>query len=174
MDAAGDPHLLWKVDANAIGGASILRSQPLSADGVALQGEPAELLRYEGGWEWPLIEQPEIVEHDGTIHLFYAAGWYNTVNYQVGHAVCESVQGPCERTSSDGGWITSTDGIEGPGALSLEPFEDGYVGVYHAWTNGVRPAEGEFRSLVVDRFVISEDGPAPASAGPPALESATI
>ncbi len=169
VDSSGDAHLLWKVDANAIGAASILRSQRLSADGLELRGEAAELLRYEGGWEWPLIEQPEIVEEDGKVHLFYAAGWYDTAGYQVGHALCTSVRGPCERTGDDGGWITTSEGIEGPGALSLEPFEDGYVGVYHAWTNSIR--SGEFRSLVVDRFVITRDGPQarePDELSPPA------
>lgn len=162
IDRADGPHLLWKVDANAIGGQSRLMAQPLSDDGQALVREPAELLRYEGGWEWPLIEQPEVIEHDGQLHLFYAAGWYNTANYQVGHAVCRDLHSRCERSSSTSGWLTTSGTVEGPGALSLEAHGDVYAAVYHAWVDGDAGAATEFRSMVVDRFTIVDGLPVSA------------
>ena len=149
LGADSTPHLLWKVDANAIGEASTLRSQRLDPTGVSLRGMPSDLLVYGGGWEDPLIEQPEVIELDGVIHLFYAAGWFNTAGYQVGHAVCATLTDPCTRTTTDGGWLSSTDGVEGPGALSVVTVDGGLVGVYHAWTDGVRP-DDDFRSLVVE------------------------
>lgn len=158
IDVAGDPHLLWKVDANAIGGQSILRSQPLRADGLDLIDAPSDLLSYAGGWEYPLIEQPEIVEVDGEIHLLYAGGWWASDGYQVGHARCESLVGPCER-SSGGGWISTTDGVEGPGSLSVAATPDGWVGVYHAWIDGIDRANGEIRSLIVEPLSFAAEIP---------------
>jgi glycosyl hydrolase family 43 len=160
IDSDGDPTLLWKVDANAIGRASVLRSQPLSADGTELLSTPTDLLSYEPGWEYPLIEQPELVELDGVLHLFYAAGWWNQDTYQVGHAICETAAGPCTRTTTDGGWITSAGGVDGPGALSVAMTAEGPVGVYHAWLDGMTRADGDFRSLVVEPFALGQDGPA--------------
>ncbi len=160
VDSEGGPHLLWKVDANAIGRRSVLRSQPLSSDGTELIGAPSDLLTYESGWEYPLIEQPELIETDGVLHLFYAGGWWNQNTYQVGHAICETVSGPCVRTTTDEGWISSSAGVEGPGALSVVSTPDGMVGVYHAWIDGVAPEDDEFRSLIVEPFTLNESGPA--------------
>jgi|GEM_PF-2331600 len=32
-----------------------------------------------------------MLAYGGLIHLFYSAGWYNTADYQVGHAICGSL-----------------------------------------------------------------------------------
>ena len=58
VDTAGSPYLLWKADGNAVGIASRLYSQRLRPDGLALEGEPVELLRSDAAWEQPLIENP--------------------------------------------------------------------------------------------------------------------
>lgn len=158
VDENDDPWLLWKVDANAIGRRSELRSQPLSADGTTLLGEPSTLLTIELAWEDPLIEQPELVQIDGVLHLFYAANWYNQPAYQVGHATCESVAGPCTRTTWDRGWLTTRDRVKGPGAVSVEVVDGQVISVYHGWIDGVA-TEGEFRSLIVEPITFAADRP---------------
>ncbi|KAJ8351111.1 hypothetical protein AAFF_G00150180 [Aldrovandia affinis] len=65
VDESGAPHLLWKVDANAIGRPAFFGHAALSADGTA-GGVPSDLLAYEGGWEYPLMaSSPELVESHG-------------------------------------------------------------------------------------------------------------
>ena len=39
---------------------------------------------------------------DGEYHLFYSANRWDTEAYAVGHAVCESVAGPCVKDPSRG------------------------------------------------------------------------
>ncbi|GEM_PF-2543539 len=69
--------------------------------------------------------------------------------------------------------MVSSVGIEGPGALSIEPFEDGFVGAYHGWTNGVGSDNTQFRSLIVG--ALSLDGGRPAIAvGLPPVESRRV
>lgn len=152
----GERFLLWKVDANAIGADSVLRSQQLDDAGVALVGEPADLLVHGAPGEWPLIEQPEMIEVDGVHHLLYAAGWWESSGYQVRHAVCEGPSGPCERVGTEP-WIATELGFEGPGALSLEPHDDGFVGVYHVWLAGID--DGSFRSMIVARIEFIDGRP---------------
>ncbi len=154
IDRNGTPHLLWKVDANAIGRGSELRSQRLSSDGEELLGDWTRLLTYEPGWEEPLIEQPEMIEVDGLVHLFYSAGCWDSAGYQTGHALCEGVGGPCVKTTTEGGWLTSTAGVEGPGSLSLAQYDGMVVGAYHGWIDGVAPENGEFRSLVIEPVML--------------------
>jgi beta-xylosidase len=60
VDADGAAYLLWRSDDNAIDRPASLWGAPLRPDGLALAGEPAEVLRHDAAWEKPLIEAPSL------------------------------------------------------------------------------------------------------------------
>jgi beta-xylosidase len=158
VDASGDAYLLWKADGNAVGIASRLYSQRLRADGVALEGEPVELLRSSAGWERPLIENPAMTLLDGYYVLLYSGGWWESDGYATGYATCAGPAGPCTKVTVDGPIHRGARGEAGPGgaAVFAGPGADRWV-VYHAWTDGeVGYGGGGARSL---RFAPLRWGP---------------
>jgi beta-xylosidase len=163
-DVDGQLYLYWKNDGNCCGLPVGLWVQPLSDDGLRLTGEPTELIQRDQIWEIPLIENPAMVEHEGSYYLFYSGNWWASHQYAVGYAVCESATGPCEKPL-DGPIFEFNQGVFGPGGQALFEDEDGdLVMAYHGWTppNVGYPA-GQ-RSLFIDpvRF---ENG-APVMTGP--------
>jgi hypothetical protein len=137
VDADGTPYLLWKADGNAVGIASRLYSQRLRPDGLALEGEPVELVRSGSAWEQPLIENPAMVLLDGTYVLLYSGGWWESDGYATGYATCAGPAGPCAKATVDAPIHRSGGGDAGPGgaATFAGPAGDEWV-VYHAWTPG--------------------------------------
>lgn len=132
-DADGSLYLLWKNDGNCCGLPVYLYSQPLSADGRILTGEPQRLIAYDQAWEDPLIENPSMALHEGSYHLIYSANWYEGPNYAVGHALCESALGPCIKPL-DRPVLVSAGKSLGPGGASFFRAHDGSQWIaYHAW-----------------------------------------
>ena len=128
--------LLWKSDGNCYGLPTIIYAQPLTADGTGLAGDPVELIRNDLSWERDVVEGPSMIEVDGVWHLFYSANRWDTADYAVGHAVCETVTGPCVKDPEP--WLVSTDGTAGPGGLEVIELADrpNDLVVYHGWTGG--------------------------------------
>ena len=128
--------LLWKSDGNCCGLPTIIYAQPLTADGTGLAGDPVELIRNDLSWERDVVEGPSMIEVDGIWHLFYSANRWDTADYAVGHAVCETVTGPCVKDPEP--WLASTDGTAGPGGLEVIELADrpNDLVVYHGWTGG--------------------------------------
>ncbi|MFQ5557438.1 MAG: family 43 glycosylhydrolase, partial [Acidimicrobiales bacterium] len=117
VDLDGAPWLLWKSDGNCCGLATRINVQRLTADGTGLIGEPVQLIRDDLAWEDGVVEGPTMVAGGGGYHLFYSAGRWDTEDYSIGHAVCESVTGPCEK---DGGpWLASYGRATGPGGQEV-------------------------------------------------------
>lgn len=165
VDADGRAWLLWKSEGTLLGEPTRIWVQPLSADGQQLMGTPTQLLQRELDWEFPIIEGPSMVLVDGRHHLFYSGNRWETADYAVGHAVCESVTGPCRRTSSRP-ILTSRPGETGPGGQELVVAPSGeLVLVHHAWEPGATgyPSGGVRRlhitSLRFDGDAVTVGGP---------------
>ncbi len=128
-------YLLWKSDDNAFNRPSGLFGQRLREDGLALVGEPAELLGHDRGWEAPLVEAPSIVKAGGAYYLFYSANWWESPNYAVGYATASSPLGPYRKRTRRGPWFVSGAAAAGPGGQEFFTDTGGQLWMaYHAWT----------------------------------------
>jgi Glycosyl hydrolases family 43 len=133
-DADGTVSLLWKNDGNCCGGRTALWSQPLAPDGLALAGDPVEILAKDRPWEEPLVENPAMVLVDGRYHLLYSCGWWESQTYAVGHAVCDSPRGPCAKVG-DAPILASGAEVWGPGGQAVFFDREGAPRLaYHGWT----------------------------------------
>ena len=156
-DSQGDLYLYWKNDGNCCGHEVWLWGQRLSDDGLSLEGEPVTMLQRDQPWERPLIENPAMVEHEGTYFLFYSANRWEGPYYAVGYGVCESAVGPCEKPLDEPVFMAGS-GVTGPGGQAFFHDPEGNLWMaYHAWT-GIRVGypRGE-RSLRIEP-VYFEDG----------------
>ncbi|MEM9468491.1 MAG: glycoside hydrolase family 43 protein [Actinomycetota bacterium] len=134
IEVDGELWLLWKSDGNCCGIATRIYAQPLSEDGTELAGDAVELIRNDLSWERDVVEGPSMIEVDGEFHLFYSANRWDTEAYAVGHAVCETVTGPCVKDPEP--WLADTEATSGPGGLEVMEVEGRPVDfvVYHGWT----------------------------------------
>lgn len=165
-DDDGQRYLYWKNDGNCCAKPVGLWVQPLSGDGLSLEGKPTELLRRDQPWEIPLIENPAMVLHGGTYYLFYSGNWWESHEYAVGYAVCESAAGPCHKPLSEP-IFSFTPEVMGPGGQAFFTDAAGTVWMaYHAWTGPDVGYPSGVRSLRIEpvRF---EDG-RPVISGPTA------
>jgi beta-xylosidase len=129
----GTLYLLWKSDGNCCGIPVYLYSQQLAEDGRSLLGEPHRLITMDQGWEAPLVENPTMTFHDGRYYLLYSANWYESANYAVGYATCETPTGPCEKPLEEP-ILTSAGRHVGPGGAAFFTDEDANLWIaYHAW-----------------------------------------
>ncbi|MDQ2725288.1 MAG: glycoside hydrolase family 43 protein [Actinomycetota bacterium] len=118
-DGSGGHVLLWKNDGNSHGQADALWSQPLSANGLSLRGEPHRLLGADEAWQQNVIEGPAMVpDSQGGFWLFYSGGNWHSDTYQTGLAWCRTVTGPCQETA-DRPWLATTATMLSPGGLEV-------------------------------------------------------
>jgi beta-xylosidase len=137
VDADGQAYLLWKADANAVHQPSSLWGQALSPDGLALPGEPAELLSFDAPWERPLIEAPSLVRAGDRYLLFYSGGWWSSAGYAVGYATAEHPLGPWHKATDGQPWFASDSGVAGPGGQEFfTDVGDDLWMAYHGWAPG--------------------------------------
>lgn len=135
VDTDGSAYLLWKSDDNALDRPSSLWAQRVSTDGLALTGDPVELLRHDQRWERPLIEAPAMVRHGDAYYLFYSANWWESAGYCVGYAVGPGPTGPFTKATRRVPWMASGDGCAGPGGQEFFTDQAGALRMaYHAWT----------------------------------------
>lgn len=133
VDQDGALYLLWKNDGNCCGLPVWIYAQRLSDDGRALVGEPQRLITRDQDWETPLIENPSMHYHDSAYYLLYSANRWDSGDYAVGYARCESPLGPCVKPQN-GPIMASVGRTVGPGGASFFTDFDGDVWVaYHAW-----------------------------------------
>jgi beta-xylosidase len=165
QDDDGKLYLFWKNDGNCCNLEVALWGQELSPDGLTLVGEPVKLLVRDQAWERPLIENPAMVKHDDSYYLFYSGNWWESHEYAVSYAVCETVLGPCEKPL-DEPWFEYKPPVMGPGGEAFFTDTGGNLWmVYHAWTGAnVGYSGGGKRSLHID-LVMFEDGK-PVTDGP--------
>lgn len=148
-DRDGHHRLLFKNDGNCCGIPTSIWSQPISEDGLDVVGDPSLLLTAEPGWEGDLIEGPSMVVTGDQYLLFYSANAWDSPDYAIGWASCESPEGPCSRVE-DGPWMDSTRFAHGPGGQEFfEAVGDVWM-VYHGWTDSEAEASDAQRRLYVD------------------------
>jgi len=157
-------YLLWKNDGNCCNLEVALWVQELSSDGLALVGEPVKLIVRDQPWERPLIENPAMVKHNEKYYLFYSGNWWESHEYAVGYAVCETIKGPCEKPLNEL-WFKFKAPVMGPGGEAFFTDPKGNLWMaYHAWTGANVGYPAGKRSLHFD-LVTFEDGK-PVTSGP--------
>jgi beta-xylosidase len=165
LDADGQLYIYWKNDGNCCAKPVDLWVQRLAADGLGLEGDGVALIRRDQAWEIPLIENPAMTRHDDAYYLFYSANWWESANYAVGYAKCETATGPCVKPQ-DGPIYESAGDALGPGGEAFLTDADGNVWMsYHAWTRGKVGYPVGKRSLRIDPVAFDADGK-PAITGP--------
>lgn len=159
----GGLYLHWKSDDNAVGGQTRLWAQQLSADGRRRVGAETVLLAYQAEtWQDPLIEGPSMGLIGGIHHLFYGAGWWESAESGVGHAVCTGPLGPCTNRTVTAAWMAGDATKAGPAGPTLFSTDAGATWriAYHAWEPGrVGYAVGGRRALWVDRVSFASGEP---------------
>lgn len=149
-DDDGTRYVLWKNDGNCCGQTTYLYIQKVSADGLALEGEPTPLIKNDQAWEGNLIEAPTLWKHDNKYYLFYSANDYAGVKYAVGYAVADAPTGPYTKPAKQP--ILATDmkqgTVIGPGGQDVVVGPHGQTWmVYHSWNPTV-----DYRRMQIDRL----------------------
>ena len=158
-DVNGKLYLYWKNDGNCCAKPVDLWVQPLSDDGLRLTGDPKELIERDQPWEIPLVENPAMVENDGSYYLFYSANRWDSHEYAVGYALCETVTGPCEKPLDEPIYMYTMD-VFGPGGESVFAQADGdLVMAYHAWSPPNVGYPQGVRSLRIDPLNFVDGSP---------------
>jgi hypothetical protein len=160
LDVDGVLWLHWKSDDNADihdETTSTIYAQRMSADGMALLGEPARILEVDQPWEGRIVEAPDMQLLEDQYWLFYSGNWFNQPDYAIGAARCDGPAGPCSKPS-DGPLISSNAQGSGPGEASLLVDLDGFLRIAYA------PASVQFethtpRPVALARIGLRLEGP---------------
>lgn len=139
FDAPGNRLImLWKSEDNANpgvpgpdqNGPTGIYAQLLSANGRTLLGQPTKILGPTEPWEGTIVEAPDMIEAWGTYWLFFSGNWYDTPEYGIGVAACQSPMGPCTDPSPVP-FLGSNEQGSGPGEESLFVGERGVYLLYN-------------------------------------------
>ncbi|MDH3707294.1 MAG: family 43 glycosylhydrolase [Acidimicrobiia bacterium] len=165
-DPATGLHLLYKTDENCCGRPAQLWTRRLTANGQKARGRASKLLTAGAEWEDGVVEGPTMVLRSGRYHLLYSGNWWNTHHYAIGHAVCQSVRGPCYRSSEDPFMTNRSDGV-GFGGPSVWEAPSGEVWMsYHGWFGpGVGYENGGVRAAFAHRLDFPDWRPPPTCFG---------
>jgi len=120
VDSTGQSYMVWKSEQNARSFTvdTQIWSQPLSADGLHLVGQPTVIFGPDVPWQGHIVEAPQLVLARGTYYLFYSGGWFNQPGYSIGVARCAGPLGPCADVSSSPLLGSNAQG-QGPGEESV-------------------------------------------------------
>lgn len=144
--SGGVRYLLWKSDGNCCDLPTGIYIQRLDATGTAVVADAARLVGADQTWEGDIVEAPSMLEIDGAWFLVYSGNDWDSDDYAVGYAVCDTVEGPCHKPSASP-LLDSADGETGPGGAELVENAGEPVLVYHAWSTVVGYAAGGRRTL---------------------------
>jgi len=153
-----DAYLIYKSDGNCCDIPTSIWSVPLSSDGLSTNGNPSKLITNDASWEGGVVEGPSMVKDGDKYLLFYSGNNWSTADYAVGYAVCDSVNGPCTK-SSDNPWMKSTDFAKGPGGQEFFDAQGSVWMVYHGWLPGQVDTPGGERRLYLDEVAVANDTP---------------
>lgn len=143
-DADGRLFLYFKNDGNAVRRPTRIWGQAMTADGLALTGEPVALAANDAPWEGHVVEAPTMVRGAG-YRLFFSAndyGWpdrWRLSPYAIGYADCAGPLGPCRDAPGNPILASRSEGGDcrsGPGHQSVLATPAGTVFTYHTWVAG--------------------------------------
>ncbi len=159
VDADGQPYMVWKSDQNARSDTTNTQiySQPLSADGMQLLGQPTVIFGPDESWQGHIVEAPQLVLVRGTYYLFYSGGWFNQPAYSIGAARCAGPLGPCADTSASPLLASNAQG-QGPGEESVFSNDAG-VWLLYTPSNSTLPLPGPPRPVAMAHLGFGADGP---------------
>ncbi len=164
----GSRYMLWKSDQN-IGGATTptqMWSQPLSADGLHLVGQPALLLQPDQPWEGTIVEAPDMVYVHGAYWMIFSGNWFNQPSYAIGAARCSTPLGPCTDLPQNPLLASNAQG-QGPGEASLFADADGVWMLYSPWRSLAPHPDLPPRPVEITRLGFDANGIYLAAGGPP-------
>jgi Glycosyl hydrolases family 43 len=151
----GRSYLIWKLNANVRGHAASLWSVPLSAD-FSIDGTATEILAAGQPWQDGVVEGPDMFEDGGSLYLFYGGNNYDTSNYAIGYAICETPTGPCHEGEQNP-VLTTAGQMIGPGGPSVFETPHGLEMAFAAWAGTVGYENGGYRPMYTASVAI-EDG----------------
>jgi beta-xylosidase len=126
---------------------------------LTLVGKPVKLIVRDQPWERPLIENPAMVKNGDRYYLFYSGNWWESHQYAIGYAVCETVTGPCEKPLNEP-WFQFKPPVMGPGGEAFFTDKEGNLWMaYHAWTGADVGYPIGKRSLHIDLVIFEDDKP---------------
>lgn len=170
----GVPYLVWKSDGNCCKLPTVIYSQRLSDDGMDTAGAPTELIDATQSWQAGVVEGPAMIRQGDRYFLFYSANDWDTVDYAIGVATCESVDGPCKATT-DSAWMDSLPESLGPGGQEfVEAPTGGIWMVHHGWLPHQAGTPDGQRRLYLDRISLHSGDELPTRSDTRAVEEALL
>jgi putative cell wall-binding protein/GH43 family beta-xylosidase len=167
VDGTGTPYLLWKSEGIPGQEPPKIWIQQLEANArtKAAGSVATAILEADQPWEYPLIENPSMVNVGDRYWLFYSGQLWDTPEYAIGYASCLTPTGPCDKPPNRP-LLVSSGQVAGPGAPELFVDKAGARWIaYHAWTAGkVGYRTGGIRTLRLRRIAFPEadlSGPSP-------------
>lgn len=133
-------YLLWKSDANAVGGITQLFAVELSANGLSIVGQHYLLMSFQqGATEDVLIENPSIYfnEQNAKYYMIYSSHYWDNDNYNTGVAVSDNLLGPYTRLYN-GAMLSKghASNLKGPGGGSFFKTNGNDLGIIFHGRNG--------------------------------------
>jgi len=135
-DERGRRYLLWKEDGNDRNRPTPIWAQPLSEDGLKLEGEPKELFRNDAAWERHVVEGAYVVRRGDWFYMFYSgnACCGRGCNYALGVARSRKLLGPWEKFPKNP-ILAANDAWQCPGHGTAVETPDGRLFMlYHAYS----------------------------------------
>jgi beta-xylosidase len=157
-DENGKLYLIWKEDGNSQKKPTPLWAQPLSPDGLRVEGKAVELFRNDAPWEGGVVEGPFVVRRGEYFYLFYSgnACCGERCNYALGVARARRLLGPWEKCPRNP-LVAANDRWKCPGHGSIVVTPEGrYFLLYHAYAVGEPVSKG--RQAVLDEVLWEPDG----------------
>lgn len=102
-------------------------------------GTPSVVLRSKGSGLGYAIENPDLIDHAGTLYLFVSANYYGNCNYRTDVYSASSITTFTNSQTPVHLLTQANTGLCGPGGASVTT--NGSTIVYHAWQNGT-PSSG--------------------------------
>jgi hypothetical protein len=138
VDWNGKPFLYWKNNDGSSPAVSSVWVAPLTADGLQLAGQPQLVMSKDSAnhpWQ-NTVDDPQMILIGGAYYLFFTGGDWQSADYAVGYAVCQTYAGPCTQPQA-GPILSSYGSAAGPGGGMV--FDDAaghWWMVYAAWLPG--------------------------------------
>ena len=132
------PYLIWKTNDGGSAQPARLWSEALGPDGMTLVGQP-HLLQVQDTVGHPFestIENPQMVDSDGSYYLVFSTGIWNTSSYGETAVQCAGPTGPCDEPTT-GPFLASYGDAAGPGGgMFFRDAAGNWQLAYAAWPAG--------------------------------------